>query len=136
MARGLAPSIAFGPQIEGVVQVDVGKQRRDYRPLRRSLRADPDRPFFEDARPEPFADQADDALVADPMLDETDQPLLAYRIEERADVGIHDEVHPAALDPDHQRIHRIMRAAPGPEPVREPEEVFLVDRVEQPWPAG
>src|ERR1700730_12291830 len=33
-------------------------------------------------------------------------------------------------EPDNQRIHRIMRAAPGSESVREPEEVFLVDRVE------
>src|SRR3981189_3195348 len=38
--------------------------------------------------------------------------------------------HLLALDPDNQRIHRIMRAAPGSESVREPEEVFLVDRVE------
>ena len=64
------------------------------------------------------------------MLDEADQPVLADRIEERAEVGVDDEAHPAALDPDHQRSHRIMRAAPGPEPIREPDEVFLVDRVE------
>lgn len=35
------------------------------------------------------------------------------------------------MDPNTERIHRIVRAAPRPEPVREPEEVFLVDRVQQ-----
>ena len=33
-------------------------------------------------------------------------------------------------DPDRERVQRIMRAAPGPEPVGEAEEVFLVDRVQ------
>jgi len=35
------------------------------------------------------------------------------------------------VDSDTERIHRIMRAASRSEPVREPEEVFLVDRVQQ-----
>ena len=34
------------------------------------------------------------------------------------------------FDPDRQRIQRIVRAAPGPEPVGEPEKVLLVDGVE------
>ena len=33
VARGLAPSPALGPEIERVVQVDVGQKRRDHRPL-------------------------------------------------------------------------------------------------------
>src|SRR5271157_4843333 len=33
-------------------------------------------PIFQDARPQPFTDQADDA-VADPVLRETDDPLAA-----------------------------------------------------------
>ncbi len=32
--------------------------------------------------------------------------------------------------PTTERIHRIVRAASGPEPIREPEEIFLVDRVQ------
>ena len=39
-------------------------------------------------------------------------------------------VHLRARDPDRQRVQRIMLAAPRPEPVREPEEIFLVDRVQ------
>jgi hypothetical protein len=34
---------------------------------------------------QPFADQADHAAVADPMLDKTDQPLVVDRIERRGD---------------------------------------------------
>jgi hypothetical protein len=36
---------------------------------------------FEHTRLEPFLDQANDAFVADTVLKETDQPLLADRIE-------------------------------------------------------
>ena len=34
-------------------------------------------PAFEDARLMPFTDQADDALVADPVFQEAEQPILA-----------------------------------------------------------
>ena len=35
------------------------------------------------------------------------------------------------MDSDTERVHRIMGAASRPKPVREPEEVFLVDHVQQ-----
>ena len=63
------------------------------------------------------------------MLDKTDQPIMTDRIEEAADVGVQYPVHRRARDPDRQRVQRIMLAAPWPEPIREPEEIFLVDRV-------
>ena len=53
------------------------------------------------------------------------------RIQERSDVGVQYPVHFRAVDPDKERVQRIMRAPPGSESIREPEEVFLVDRVEQ-----
>src|SRR6202030_3267652 len=96
----------------------------------RSLVTDRHDPVFQDACLEPFLDQADNASVADAMFHELDEPLLANRVEERADVGVQYPVHLCAGDPDHERIHRIVRAAPRPEPIREPEEVFLVDRVQ------
>src|ERR1700686_2411194 len=64
------------------------------------------------------------------MLQKLDEPLLAHRVEERSDVGVQYPVHLCAGDPDHERIHRIVRAASSPEPVREPEEIFLVDRAQ------
>src|SRR3954468_20669793 len=51
-------------------------------------------------------------------------------VEERADVSVQYPVHLCAGDPDHERIHRIVRAASGSEPIREPEEIFLVDRAQ------
>jgi hypothetical protein len=53
------------------------------------------------------------------------------RVEERSDVGVQYPAHPPAVDPDTERIQRIVRAAPTPESVRESEEVFLVDHIQQ-----
>ena len=75
VARGLAPSPALGPEVEDVVQVDVGEQRRDHRALPRPRLTDRHDPVFQDARLQPFPDQADDARVADPVLQEADQPV-------------------------------------------------------------
>src|SRR5262245_51282724 len=72
-----------------------------------------------------------DAPVADPMLHEPYEPFLAHRVEERSDVGVQYPAHLPAVDPDTERIQRIVRAAPRPKSVRESEEVFLVDRVQQ-----
>src|SRR6202045_1003695 len=79
---------------------------------------------------QPFADQANDAAVTDPVLDEADQPLVADRIKEPGNVGVQYPVHPRVADSDGERVQCIMRTASGPEPVREPEEIFLVDRVQ------
>ena len=130
VARGLAPSPALGPQVEDVVQVDVGEQRRDRRALPRPPARDLDPSVFENARLQPFLDQAEDALVADAMLEEADEPFLAHRVEELRDVGVDDEVHLRAVDGRRQRVERVMRAASRPEAVAEAEEVFLVDRVQ------
>ena len=56
---------------------------------------------------------------------------LAYRVEESRNVSVQYPVHLSAPDPDREGVQRIVLAASRPEGVREPEEVFLVDRVEQ-----
>jgi hypothetical protein len=68
VARGLAPSPAFRPESETVVQVGVGQKRRYHRPLSGALFTDRHDSIFENARLEPFLDQAEDARVGDPML--------------------------------------------------------------------
>ncbi len=50
--------------------------------------------------------------------------------EEVADVRVEHPAHPLPLDPDTERIQRMMRAAPGPEPIGRAQEVHLVDGVE------
>ena len=64
------------------------------------------------------------------MFQETDQPVLTEFVEKRSDVGVDYPVHIRAIDSNRKRIQRIVRAASGSETVREPEEIFLVDRVE------
>src|SRR5579863_2667067 len=65
------------PQIEYIVQVEVGKDRRNHRTLRSPfLRLEPPA-VFHHARLQPFLDQAHDPLICDPMLDELHQPLPA-----------------------------------------------------------
>src|SRR5438128_3714919 len=121
------------PEIEGVMQVDVSKQRRDHRTLRRPHRCRRYLPLLHHPDLQPFADQPHHAPVTDPVLDKADQPIMAYRVEEAPDIGVQYPVHPRARDPDRQRVREpsahgldpwgIVLAAPRPEPIREPEEV-------------
>jgi hypothetical protein len=88
-------------------------------------------PVFQDTRFEPFTDQTDDARVADPVLDEADEPVLAYCVEEPGNIGVQNVVHLSAVDPDMERVQRIVLAAARAEPIAEPEEFLLVDRIQQ-----
>ena len=85
---------------------------------------------FEYPRLQPFPDQADDALVADTMLDESDEPILADRIEKVSDVGIQNIVHLPRVDRNHQGVQRIVCPTSGPKPIREPEEILFEDGVQ------
>ena len=127
VARGLAPSPALGPEVENVVEIDVREQRRNHRTLSRSLLFNRYDLVFEDPGPQPFLDEPEDALIADPVFQEADHPFLGDFREERPDIGVQYEIHLLAADPDAEGIQRIVLAAPRPEPIREPEEVLLVD---------
>src|ERR1700722_7823319 len=61
------------------------------------------------------------------MFQKADYPFLRNFREERPDIGVQYETHLLAADPDVERVQRIMLAALGPEPIREPEEIHLVD---------
>src|SRR3954465_3624960 len=130
VTRGFTPSPALGPEVESVVQVDVGQEWRDHRALPGPPVTAHHNSIFKDTRLEPFLDLTGDALIADPVLNEPDQPFLAHRVEERLDVGVQYEVHLLAGNPDTEGVERVVRSPPRTEPVREPEEVFLVDRVQ------
>jgi hypothetical protein len=65
------------------------------------------------------------------VFQEAHHPFLADLVKERPDVGVQYVAHLLAVDPDAERVHCIMGAAPRSESVTEPEEVFLVDRVQQ-----
>src|ERR1700730_14214090 len=79
---------------------------------------------------QPLADQSDPPPISDPMFHEPDEPVVAHRVEKPGDVGIQYPVHLAPVDPDRQRVQRIVLTAPRPEPVAEPQEIFLPDRIQ------
>jgi len=70
VALGFPPPPLLGPQVEGVVEIDVGKQRRDHRALPRSHLPRHHDPVFQDPDLQPFLDQAQHPLVGDPMFQE------------------------------------------------------------------
>lgn len=115
------------PEIEDVVQEDVGKERADARPLRRA----PVRLLLlaalKNASPQPQPDEPQDARIGDPVRHDSQQPLVIDRVEEAANVGIEHPVHALPHDRCMQSIKRHVRIAPRPEAVGEPEEVGLVD---------
>src|SRR5208283_4317701 len=132
VARGLAPSPALSPEIEDIVQVDVREQRRDHRALARPLFLYRHDPVFENAGPQPFLNEPEDARVADPMIQEADDPGLGNFREKRPDIGVEYVVHLLAADPDDERVQRIVLAAFWSESIGEPEEILLVDRAQHP----
>lgn len=62
-------------------------------------------------------------LVADPVLQKTDQPFLADRSKEVLDVGVNYPVHSPLLDRCAERVQCIVRPSAGPKPVGETAEV-------------
>ena len=48
------------------------------------------------------------------------------------DIVVENQFTPHGIDANRKRIERMVLTAPRPEPIREPEEILLVDRVENP----
>jgi hypothetical protein len=61
------------------------------------------------------------------MFDETDQPVVVFRIEEFRDVGVQNPVRLVSPGADRQRVALV---ASGAEAVAEAQEVFLPDGVQ------
>jgi hypothetical protein len=64
------------------------------------------------------------------VLEELQQPPVVDGVIEPTDVRIEHPIHLLPLDPDRERIQRVMRAAPRPKPIGKAPEVRLVDGVE------
>src|SRR5271169_5488268 len=79
-ARHLLPP-CLHPQIEHIMQVEIGKHWRNHRPLRSPfLRLEP-LPILYHARSQPFQDQADEPFIADPMPHELFQMAMLDFVE-------------------------------------------------------
>src|SRR6478609_2347993 len=130
VAPGLLPSPALSPKVEAVMQVDIGEDRRNHRALACSPVINCHDPVFEYTRSQPFLDEADDALVTDPMFKEANQPILANSPKEVPNVGVKYPVHLSYFDRRRKCVQRIMRSSSGSEPVGEADEVAFVDGIE------
>src|SRR5712691_5642333 len=83
----------LSPEVERIVQVHVGQERRDAAPLGRAFFTPCPRPVLQHAGVEPLLDQPHDAPVRNPVLDELHQPLVVHGLEKPTDVGIEHPVH-------------------------------------------
>jgi hypothetical protein len=73
------------PEVEYIMEVDVGQQRRSTATLRRPLFHLYPFPIFQHARVQPFLDEPRYAPVCDPVLDKLDQPFVGDGIERTLD---------------------------------------------------
>jgi hypothetical protein len=64
------------------------------------------------------------------VLDETYEPFVTHRIEKCTQIAVQYVVHLRTGDPKSEGIQRIVLATPGPKSIREPQKIFLVDRIE------
>ena len=109
------------------MQEDIGQERADARPLRRSPVSLMPLIALQDTGFEPHPDQPEDARIGDPVRQHSQQPLVVNRVEEAADVSIEHPVRSLAHDRRVQRRQSHVRVPPRPEAIGEPEEVGLVD---------
>jgi hypothetical protein len=109
VARGFCLAPVLHPEVEHIVQVDVGQQRRGTAALWGSFFAAPPLSFFQHACVQPFSDEPHYALVCYPVLDELNQPLMVQSIEKRTDVAIQHPVH-FLLKTERQGVQRIVLA--------------------------
>src|SRR5712692_3951906 len=130
VARCFRPPPLVYPEVEDVMQVEIGQGRRNHRTLGRPfLRLEPPS-LLHDPRLQPFLDEADDTSVSNAMLDKALHPLVIDLVEERSDVQVEHPVHFLARDPGVEGIQRVVLAAPRPEPIREAQKVLFPHAVE------
>src|ERR1700680_2166104 len=118
------------PQVEHVMEINVGQQRRCTTALGRPFLHPCPFPILQHAGVEPFLDQSRDAPICYPVLDEFHQPFVGKPIEKAFDIQIE---HPVPLSRQQSRIERVQRlmlASPGPEPIGESEKIRFIDSVQ------
>ena len=79
---------------------------------------------------QPFLDQAKYPAIGHTVLNKLHRPFVVHVVKETSNVRIEHPVHSLPLDARRQRVQRLMRAAPGTEPIRKAFEVDLINLVE------
>src|SRR5205085_4178978 len=124
------PTPRLGPQVEHVMKIDVGQERRSTPALGRPFFHSYSFPILQHAGVQPFLDQPHDAPIANPMLDELDQPFVGKPIEKAFNVKIEHPVHLSRQQSRVERVQRLMLASPRSEPVRIAEKIRFIDGVQ------
>jgi len=124
-----APPLLY-PQVQDVMKIHIGKQRRDHRALGCTHSSRRPLTILGDSCPEPLADQAENPSVSNPVLEEVEQPFMVDGIEKGLNVCIEHPVHSSFGQAHIQGVQPVMGRTPGPETVRKSEEVHLIDGVE------
>jgi hypothetical protein len=116
------------PEVEDVVQVNICQNWRNNRSLGSSPKVVLPLAPVHDASVQPLGDQPNDPPVSDPVFQKPDQPVSVQIIEETADIGVNN---PVDLPPRYtvgKSVQSVVRPAPWPEPMAEPEKFDLVNR--------
>jgi hypothetical protein len=112
-APTLSSNPALEPDIQDIMEVDIGQERGNNRSLRRTLLARLRQPVFHDAGLEHADDQAKDSPVLYPLLEKLQQPFVIHVIEEASNVGFDDYVYSLLLDGPPYGVKAMMGVAPG-----------------------
>ena len=119
---------ADSPQSHRTPQSYLLRSGSHHRALRRPPPCVEPVPLVHDSSAQPLPDQLQQPLVSDPLLQKPDKPVSLDAVEVLAHIRVQYPVDLAPLDPCCQGVERVMRPAPRPEPIAEPEEFRLVDR--------
>src|SRR5450759_2182058 len=120
----------FDPQVKDIVQIDIRQQRRNHRALRSTYPHLRPLALLRNTRRQPFANQADDTGIAHAVLDKFHDPFLAHLVKEPSDVRIEYPVHSPPVEPNTERIQRLVRVSTGPEPIRKATKIRLIYFIE------
>src|SRR5262249_11968550 len=109
----VTPNPPLAPEIENLMEVCVGKERRENRALRRSDRRGLHEPVFHDPCLEHPVDQAQAAFISNPLPQKLQQPLVIHRAEEATYVGLYEDVDRLLLEGTSQCVKALVRTPLG-----------------------
>jgi hypothetical protein len=105
------------PEVQRVVERDIGQHRGQGPALRGPRFRDSERGLLQYARHQPFPDEAEHPRVSDAEVQHPEEPRVVDGVDVTADVGLDDPVRPAAHHRVAQVAERVVRALrPGQNP--------------------
>jgi site-specific DNA recombinase len=122
-----APSVPPNPAPSGSYLLRSGSHHRS---LRSALCGGYSAPVLDHTRLKPSADQTQNPLIGNPVLQKPKHPVVIDFIEERPNVGIQNPVHLLALDSNGKRVQRIVLSTPLPESIRKSQKILFIDCVQ------